>query len=72
MEKTKEGGRVMKKVTKPYLVNLTEVERAFVEEMAWRKREKLSEYFRRLINVEMQKNPTVMQAVMTKMSRKEE
>lgn len=52
----------MRKVAKPYLINMTEVERAFVEEMAWRRRQKLSEYFRNLIHADMKDKPDVVKA----------
>ena len=61
----------MRKIVKPYLLNLSETERAFVEEMAWRNRKKLSEYFRQLVNAEMQKYPGVMDFVMNRLRRNE-
>ena len=61
----------MRKVTKPYLLNLSEVERAFVEEMAWRNRKKLSEYFRLLVNAEMQKHPDIVKLVIGRLQKNE-
>lgn len=62
----------MKKVVKPYLLNLSEVERAFVEEMAWRNRKKLSEYFRALVNLEMQKHPDIVKLVIGRMQKNDD
>lgn len=61
----------MRKVTKSYLLNLSEVERAFVEEMAWRNRKKLSEYFRLIVNTEMQKHPDVVKLVIGRLQKNE-
>lgn len=61
----------LRKVVKPYLLNLGEVERAFVEEMAWRNRKKLSEYFRQLVNAEMQKYPDVVRLVTGRIQKNE-
>lgn len=57
----------MRKMGKPYMLNLSEAERAFVDEMAWRKRMKLSEYFRDLIHAEMQKRPDIVRLVTSQM-----
>ena len=56
----------MRKEVKPYLLNLSETERAFVEEMAWRSRKKLSQYFRGLVSSEMQKNPEIVELVLSR------
>jgi len=61
----------LKKIVKPYLLNLSEVERAFVEEMAWRSRKKLSEYFRSLVNSEMQKHPDIVKLVIGRLQKNE-
>ena len=57
----------MRKIGKPYMLNLSEAERAFVDEMAWRNRMKLSEYFRGLIHAEMQKRPDIVKLVTSRM-----
>lgn len=51
----------MKESKKSYLLNLTKFESAFVDEMAWENRQRLSEYFRELIEAEMQKRPDVVE-----------
>ena len=61
----------MPKVVKPYLLNMSELERAFVEEMAWRNRQKLSEYFRSIVKAEMQRRPDVMKLVMGRIGKNE-
>lgn len=61
----------MRKVTKPYLLNLTTLEREFVEEMAWRGRKKLSEYFRDIVRSEMQKHPEIVKLVSNRIQKDE-
>ena len=53
----------MQKCTKSYLLNMSPVEQAFVKEMAWRRREKVSEYLRYLIHTEMKNKPEILEAV---------
>lgn len=61
----------MSELKKPYLLNLTVLERAFVEEMAWRRRKKLSEYFKSVLNREMQENPDVVKLVSERVKNNE-
>ena len=53
----------MRKVIKSYLLNLSEVERAFVGEMARRSGQKVSQYFRGIISEEMRKHPDVVETI---------
>lgn len=53
----------MRKEVKPYLVNLSVEQKKFAQEMAWRRRQRLSEYFRHLIDDEMRKHPDVVEIV---------
>lgn len=57
----------MAKSGKPYLLNLTEIQRAFAEEVAWQNRLRLSEYFRELVEAEMQKRPDIVELVTKKL-----
>lgn len=54
-----------------YLVNMSNLERAFVDELAWRRRQKLSQLFRSLIDEEMKRNPDVVQIVQERMRQDE-
>lgn len=58
----------MRKDRATYMLYMSDTEKAFIEEMAWRKKLPMAQYIKRLIRNEMEKNPQVVEMVQKKVS----
>lgn len=52
-----------KSYMKSYMLWMTETEKAFIEEMAWKNKQKMAQYLRELIHKEMKKHPGVVKEI---------
>lgn len=51
----------MRKNSASYMLYMTQAEKDFITEMAWREKRPVSQYVRELIRREMNKNPNIME-----------
>lgn len=56
----------MRKGQRPYMLQMSEHEKAFIEEMAWRNKMSIAQYVRNLIKEQMERNPDVAQDIYEK------
>ena len=65
----KKGGDKVRKGQKPYMLQMSEHEKAFIDEMAWRNKMSIAQYVRGLIKEQMERYPMVAQAVYKKIEK---